>query len=555
MKTEQNHNFKTRYDKARWRSMASYLLRTMATYRTLVFMALLLGIAEVAVSLLQIWAVKRVVDCTAVKTTESVFHSICILTFLIVLGFALKAFSTWIGNIAGTRAKNNMRQHILQKLLTSRNDVKLHSGDIVNRIEIDVATIINFIGYKIPNSICGLIMSIAAFVCLYLLDHFLLLVILAVIVISFIISRRYIMKMREYTKKIRTSESNIQAVIQDCIQNRPLLKALEASQTMLGRFSSAQGHLYGDMKRFTSFSILTSGIVNAGESLIYILTFLWAALRMQAGTLSFGGMTAFLQLITKMYRPIRDFAGILPALINAVTSAERLMEIVNGETEHCDNPIRMERPCGIRIDNLTFRYDQSSQDVFSNISINFRPGTSTALLGKTGTGKTTMLKMMVALAAPQKGSVNVYNEKGQYGVSPDVRCNCIYVPQGNTLIHGTIRDNLLLGNPKATDKEMMDMLRFCCADFVQSLPSGLDTLCYEKGGGLSEGQAQRIAIARGLLHGGDILILDEITTALDEETKTKLLDNLFSRYAKHTMIIATHDPKVINMCKEIVRIE
>ena len=156
MKTEQIHNFKTKYDKARWRYMASYLLRTMATYRTLVFMALLLGIAEVAVSLLQIWAVKRVVDCTAVKTTESVFHSICILTFLIVLGFALKAFSTWIGNIAGTRAKNNMRQHILQKLLTSRNDVKLHSGDIVNRIEIDVATIINFIGYKIPNSMCGL---------------------------------------------------------------------------------------------------------------------------------------------------------------------------------------------------------------------------------------------------------------------------------------------------------------------------------------------------------------------------------------------------------------
>ena len=144
---------------------------------------------------------------------------------------------------------------------------------------------------------------------------------------------------------------------------------------MLGRFSSAQDHLYGDMKRFTSFSILTSGIVNAGESLIYILTFLWSALRMQAGTLSFGGMTAFLQLITKMYRPIRDFAGILPALINAVTSAERLMEIVNGETEHCDNPIRMEGPCGIRIDNLTFRYDKSSQDVFSNISINFRPGT------------------------------------------------------------------------------------------------------------------------------------------------------------------------------------
>lgn len=555
MKTEQIQNFKTRYDKARWRSVASYLLHTMATYRTLVFMALLLGIAEVAVSLLQIWAIKRVIDCASINTTGSVFNSICILTFLIVLGFALSAFSTWIGNITGTRAKNNMRQNILQKLLASRNNVNLHSGDIVNRIEIDVATIINFVGYKIPNSISGLMMAAAAIWCLYLLDHYLLFMIIAVVVVSLFISKRYITKMHEYTKKIRGTESDIQAAIQDCTQNRSLLKALEASQTMLGRFASVQAHLYGEMKRFTSFSILTSGIVNAGESLIYILTVLWAALRMQAGTLSFGGMTAFLQLITKVYRPIRDFMGILPALINAATSAERLMEIEDGETEHYDNTIRMEGPCGIRIDNVTFSYDKSAQKVFSNVSIDFRPGTSTALLGKTGTGKTTMIKMMVALAVPQKGCVSVYNEKRQYEVSPNMRCNYMYVPQGNTLIHGTIRDNLLLGNPAATDEEMLDMLRFCCADFVQRLPSGLDTLCYEKGGGLSEGQAQRIAIARGLLHGGDILILDEITTALDEETKTKLLDNLFSRYSQHTMIIATHDPKVINMCKEIVRIE
>lgn len=526
-----------------------YLVLTIRNCRLLVFMALLLGILEVIVSLLQVWTVKRVIDSASINTGESIIRSIGILTLLIVLGFALTAFSTWVGNIEGTRAKNNMRQRILHKLLLSKDSGKLHSGDIVNRIEIDVSTIINFVGYKIPESASGLIMFAAAMVCLYHLDHYLPILVFGVIVISLAISRIYIKKMHKLIKDVRESEGNIQAVIQDSIQNRSLLKVLEATQTIAERFSFVQSNLFGNMKRSTSFSIRASAIVSAGESFVYILTFLWAALRMSAGTLTFGGMTAFLQLINKVYRPLRNLYGLLPSFVGAVTSAERLMEMENWDKELNDNPIKMDGPCGIMLDNVSFRYDDSSEDVISNLSFDFRPGTSTALIGKTGTGKTTILRLLVALAVPQKGHVRVYNEKESFETSLSLRCNFIYVPQGNTLMHGTIRDNLLLGNPSATDDEIYEMLHVCCADFVRSIPNGLDTLCHENGGGLSEGQAQRIAIARGLLHGGEILILDEVTSALDEETTKELLDNLFENYADRTLIFATHDPLVIERCQ------
>lgn len=526
-----------------------YLVLTIRNCRLLVFMALLLGILEVIVSLLQVWTVKRVIDSASINTGESIIRSIGILTLLIVLGFALTAFSTWVGNIEGTRAKNNMRQRILHKLLLSKDSGKLHSGDIVNRIEIDVSTIINFVGYKIPESASGLIMFAAAMVCLYHLDHYLPILVFGVIVISLAISRIYIKKMHKLIKDVRESEGNIQAVIQDSIQNRSLLKVLEATQTIAERFSFVQSNLFGNMKRSTSFSIRASAIVSAGESFVYILTFLWAAFRMSAGTLTFGGMTAFLQLINKVYRPLRNLYGLLPSFVGAVTSAERLMEMENWDKELNDNPIKMDGPCGIMLDNVSFRYDDSSEDVISNLSFDFRPGTSTALIGKTGTGKTTILRLLVALAVPQKGHVRVYNEKESFETSLSLRCNFIYVPQGNTLMHGTIRDNLLLGNPSATDEEIYEMLHVCCADFVRSIPNGLDTLCHENGGGLSEGQAQRIAIARGLLHGGEILILDEVTSALDEETTKELLDNLYENYADRTLIFATHDPLVIERCQ------
>jgi len=213
----------------------------------------------------------------------------------------------------------------------------------------------------------------------------------------------------------------------------------------------------------------------------------------------------------------------------------------------------MEAPCGIRFNDVSFAYEKEEGRVIDHLSFDFKPGSCTAILGETGAGKTTLVRMILALIRPQKGEVEIYSEKDNATLSPRHRCNLVYVPQGNTLLSGTIRENLRLGRVTATEEEMNDALQLACADFVKDLPGGLDSLCSESGGGLSEGQAQRIAIARALLRPGSIILLDEATSALDAETECQLLENLMHR-KQNTIICVTHRPAVIDYCDQVIRI-
>ena len=204
--------------------------------------------------------------------------------------------------------------------------------------------------------------------------------------------------------------------------------------------------------------------------------------------------------------------------------------------------------------DVTFAYPDSSTNVLDGFSYDFRPGSRTAIVGPTGVGKSTLIRLLLSLLKPQGGSIDVYNNIGIAPVSPATRCNLVYVPQGNSLFSGTIRDNLLMGNPEATEQQMRDALHTAAADFVLELPSGMDTQCFEAGGGLSEGQAQRIAIARALLRPGSILLLDEFSSALDAETEITLMQRLTASLPDHTMIFITHRDKIIDYCTSVVRL-
>ena len=193
--------------------------------------------------------------------------------------------------------------------------------------------------------------------------------------------------------------------------------------------------------------------------------------------------------------------------------------------------------------------------MLADFSYDFHPGSLTVIVGETGVGKSTLIKLILSLVQPNEGKISIYNGQDVVEVSPQTRCNFSYVPQGNTLFSGTIRDNLLIGNPNATEEDMRSALHTAVADFVFSLPDGLDTVCGEQGMGLSEGQAQRIAIARGLLRPGNILLLDEPSSALDGETEHELLKRLAAEVKDKTVVMITHREKIAGLCSEVVRME
>ena len=215
----------------------------------------------------------------------------------------------------------------------------------------------------------------------------------------------------------------------------------------------------------------------------------------------------------------------------------------------------MEGNLGIRISHLHYTYPGSEREVLADFSHDFHPGSLTVIVGETGVGKSTLIKLILSLVQPKEGKISIYNGQDVVEVSPQTRCNFSYVPQGNTLFSGTIRDNLLIGNPNATEEDMRSALHTAVADFVFSLPDGLDTVCGEQGMGLSEGQAQRIAIARGLLRPGNILLLDEPSSALDGETEHELLKRLAEEVAGKTVVMITHREKIAGLCSEVVRME
>ena len=514
-----------------------------------------IGLLDVAVSLAQVWAVKNAIDVAAGTIDGNIYVAVAIFGILILASFALSISAIWVRNILGIKAQNQMQRQLLDRMLRAEWHGKesRHSGDVLNRLETDVNVVVDFLAETIPNTLSVLALFIGAFWYLFSMDAMLAIVTIAIIPLFILLSKLYVRQMRNLTRTVRNSDSKVQSVLQETIQNRMLIKTLESGDAMVGKLAGTQQELRQNVVRKTTFSVFSNLILNVGFAAGYLVAFLWAAIRLSQHTLTFGGMTAFLQLVNKIQGPARNLTKLVPAFVSVLTAAERLMELEEDPMEEQGDSIPMEAPCGIRFNNVSYAYDNEEQLTINNLSFDFKPGSCTALLGETGAGKTTIVRMILALLKPKSGAITIYNNKVEEQLSPLLRCNLVYVPQGNTLMSGTIRDNLLLGKPDATEEEMKGALKKSCAEFVMQLPDGIDTICTEKGGGLSEGQAQRIAIARALLRNRPIMIFDESTSALDPETERQLLANILSKKDK-TIIFVTHRPAVVEYCDHTLKI-
>ena len=553
------------------RSILRWLWHSSADNRLQAVLNTIIGLLETVVSLASVWAMKNAIDIASQQVglqeqpdggisqslRNDLLWAIAIMAGLILSTFALRVASVWVRNILGIKAQNRMQQRMLSRILHSQYQGRdaLHSGDVLNRLEQDVATVVNFVAETLPDMLSVFTLFLGAFCYLFLLDYRLALAIVVLFPLFLLLSRLYVGRMRQLNRDVRESDSMVQSILQDSVQNRVLVKALESEDSLVDRLDDEHRILRKKVVKKTYFSVFSNVVVSMGFASGYLVAFGWSAFRLAAGTLTYGGMTAFLQLVNRIQGPARNLARMVPKFVSVFTAAERLMMFEDIPMEEEKVPQLLEGRCGVEFRDVSFAYaDEPDKEIFSHFSFNFRPGTCTAIMGRTGAGKTTLIRMILALLSPVSGNVYIYNKVERKEASPSTRCNIIYVPQGNTLLSGTIRDNLLLGNVDATEAEMYEALRMACADFVDALPDGIDTIVTENGGGLSEGQAQRLCIARALLRKSSLMILDEATSALDEGTERQLLKNLFENRSR-TVIFITHRPAVLKYCDDHIKIE
>ena len=535
-----------------------WFFREIARFRWTFVAVLLFQVVGVAISLFYVWLSKDLVD-TAVEHFQGDLQRQRIISLAIIFTLVslsrpiLTAIKSYMQSRMAVSMTNSLRQRLFDEMLKTEVDVgrKYHSGDMINRMESDVSAVTNAFCAAVPNLFWAGLQFAAAFACVLYVDLRLSLILVVLLPIAAPAGKFIMKKVRKLTLRIKSSDSRIQSHIQESIQHHTLLRTLEytdGSSQMLGEL---QDENYSRNLKRIGFSIIARVLMSLAFTLGYLVAFLWGVRGLSTGVVTYGVMTAILQLVGQLQRPLLLASENLPSLLHCTASIDRLMELEDLPKEEAEDALMLGAPAGVRVRNLSFHYPDGEEKVIDNLSFDFKPGSRIAITGRTGIGKTTLLKLILALSRPSSGSIELYDSETSVPVSVKTRCNFAYIPQGNTLFSGTVRENLLMGDRNADEERMKEVLHLAAADFVMDLPDGLDTICSEAGGGLSEGQAQRIAVARGLLRPGSIVLLDEFSSALDPATEEEMLSRLTAKdglCAGKTMIFITHRESILNFC-------
>ena len=534
-------------------------------YRGIVVFYTLVGIFSSSLSLGAAYVSRILINIIVGKQIDKVWILLGTMIGMTIFSLLLSSVSSRIFTKISIYVNNDIQAEIFDKIIDARwKELSAYpSGDILNRFNSDVGTISGNAINWIPNLIINIYTFVVTFIVLFRTDHAMAWI--AFLSAPFLLAMsRYIMrKMKEYRKKVLELNSKMMGFEVETFYNFDMIKSFGIFGYYSKRLREWQ-KLFKDFSLdYNKFEIKSKILVTLVSTLVGLVAFGYCLYRLWTGQIQYGDMTFFLQQRSSLSGRFNSLVGTIPGMLNSSVSAHRVRELIDlpRETHNSEayDELKKYEDKGItvKLENVTFGYgDSNDKSVYKNADFIAKPGEIAAVIASSGGGKTTLMRLLLGMLDPQIGNVTLSGEKGDaIPINADLRQFFAYVPQGNTMLSGTVAENMRMVKEDATDEEIISALKTACAfDFVNELSGGINGRLGERGRGISEGQAQRISIARALIRNSPILILDEATSALDVETEEKVLKNIIKAHPNKVIIVSTHRPSVLKLCNRIYRI-
>lgn len=528
--------------------MFTYIRR----YRAVVGIHILLGILGTALSLLSSVAMKTLIDVVTGFQTGAIFTAAAWMAGMLLGSAAMQAAASRIAAVINIRVQNGIQAEVYDRML--RTDwaslEQFRSGDLLNRLNTDVTSVSGGVTGLLPSFVTAAVQFLGSLMIILCYDPVMALIALIGAPLSVLCSRTLVRRMRSYNRRMKDISSEVMSFHEDSLRNLTSIKAFGIMDGFRDRMCAMQGKYRETYLDYNRFSVIAGFVMSIVGLLVSAGCFGWGVYRLWTHAISYGAMMMFLQLTTMLRSAFSSLIGLVPTAISITTSAGRLMAVADlPEEPGARETAPVPDACTVELRDVTFAYS-GGEPVLEHVDFRARPGEVVALTGASGEGKTTMIRLMLGLVRPEHGSVCLTGADGRcLPVTAATRAAFSYVPQGNTVFAGTIADNLRMVRPEATDAELIAALETACAyDFVRQLPDGIYARTGELGHGLSEGQAQRIAVARAVLRGAPVLLLDEATSALDEATEQRMLENLMHSGRVQTCVLITHRAATAERC-------
>lgn len=504
---------------------------------------------------------KRVIDgATEYKSLDYVIKFAFALLGVVLLQMVLSLLRTGLADRCKGRIDILLKSHLLDVIIEKdyASVSKYHSGDLQNRLFNDINIVSDSFTKIVPNAVFFVTKLLSSLIYLIIIDKIFALVFVVGGIIVFIVTRSFRKTLKRLHKKVQETEGKTRSFIQEFVTNLLAVKAFSVEEKMQKHTDKLQEENFKAFMKRRNFSIFANTGLGTVFNVGSVFAIAFGAYRILIGAMTYGTVTAMIQLVNQVQSPFVSLSGIVSQYFSGIASAERLMEIetlpdeADINKQSFDKDELYESLKSITFDNISFKYDRDI--ILNSTSYTVNKGDFVAIIGISGIGKSTLLKLLLGMFRVQEGEILLNTSNGSISVDKNTRKLFAYVPQGNMILSGTIRDNLTFINENATNQEIQQAIEISCAkQFIDELPDGLDTVIGEKGLGLSEGQIQRLAIARSILSKSPVLLLDEATSALDEKTEKQFLTNL-KAMKNVTCIIVTHKKSALDICNKTIQI-